>query len=141
MVCRGSHNISRWCKLLPSIALSSCEAEVNAALKGAIEGLNVQRLAATLGDRLSLELKTDASAARGVILRQGVGKVSHLQVKQLWLQENVAARGLTIAMIPKAENCADALTHPWGESGQPFCEMMGLCFIPRTPVHPKIHSG
>ena len=99
-----------------NVALSSCEAELTAALKGVIEGLNVQRLASTLGDEVSLELKTDASAARGVILRQGVGKVRHLQVKQLWLQENVAAGELSIVKIPRADNCADALTYPWGVS-------------------------
>ena len=126
MVCRGSHTISWWCKLQSNIALSSSEAELNAALKGAIEGLNVQRLAATLGDNLSLELKTDASAARGVILKQGVGKVRHLQVKQLWLQENVAAGELVIVKIPRVENCADALTHPWGASDLPLGEMMGI---------------
>ena len=133
MVCRGHHTISWWCKLQSNIALSSCEAELNAALKGAVEGLNAQRLAATLGDDLPLELRTDASAARGVILRQGVGKVRHLQVKQLWLQENVAAGELTIVKIPRAENYADALTHPWGTNDLPFWEAMGICFIPRNP--------
>ena len=104
-----------------------------------MEGLNVQRLAAALGDHLTLELKTDASAARGVILRQGVGKVIHLQVKQLWLEENVAAGELTIVKIPRIENCADALTHPWGASDLPFWEVMGICFIPRKPVYPESH--
>ena len=130
VVCRGKHTISWWCKLQSNIALSSCEAELNAALKGAVEGLNVQRLAASLGDSLPLELRTDASAARGVILRQGVGKVRHLQVKQLWLQENVAAGELTIAKIPRADNCADALTHPWGANDLPFWASMGIYFIP-----------
>ena len=139
VVCRGSHTISWWCKVQSNIALSSCEAELNAALKGAIEGLNVQRLAAALGDKSSLGLKTDASAARGVILRQGVGKVRHLQVNQLWLQENVAAGELSIVKIPRVENCADALTHPWGASDLHFLKMMGICFIPRTPVHPESH--
>ena len=134
VVCRGKHTISWWCKLQSNIALSSCEAELNAALKGAVEGLNVQRLAASLGDMLPLELRTDASAARGVILRQGVGKVRHLQVKQLWLQENVAAGELTIVKIPRANNCADALTHPWGANDLPFWEAMGICFIPRHPA-------
>ena len=132
MVCRGSHTISWWCKLQSNIALSSCEAELNAALKGAVEGLNVQRLAASLGDELPLELRTDASAARGMILRQGVGKVRHLQVKQLWLQENVAAGELTIVNIPRAENCADALTHPWSANDLPCWAAMGICFLPSS---------
>ena len=136
VVCRGQHTISWWCKLQSNIALSSCEAELNAALKGAVEGLNVQRLAESLGDELPLELRTDASAARGVLLRQGVGKVRHLQVKQLWLQENVAAGELIIVKIPRAENCADALTHPWGANDLPFWAAMGICFIPHNQAIP-----
>ena len=41
VVCRGSHTISWWCNPQSNIALSSCEAELNASLKGAVEGLNV----------------------------------------------------------------------------------------------------
>ena len=136
-MCRGSHTISWWCKLQSNIALTSCEAELNASLRGAVEGLNVQRLAAALGDELPLILKTDASAARGVLMRQGVGKVRHLQVKQLWLQENVAAGELTIAKIPRVENYADALTHPWSAHDLSFWEAMGICFIPRKQVNPE----
>lgn len=83
------------------MALSSCEAEHNSSLKGAIEGLNAQRLANDVGDNPRLELRTDASAARGVIIRQGVGKIRHLNIKQLWLQETVAAGELVITNIPK----------------------------------------
>merc|ERR1712127_380393 len=136
VVCRGQHTISWWCKLQSNIALSSCEAELNAALKGTVEGLNVQRLAESLGDELPLELRTDASAARGVILRQNVGKVWHLQVKQLWLQENVAAGELTIVKIPRAQNCSDALTHPWSANDLPFWAAMGICFLPRSQADP-----
>ena len=85
--------------------MSSCEAELNSTLKGATEGLNVQRLANAFKDWPSLELRTDASAARGVILRQGVGKVRHLHVKQLWIQDAVAAGELIVVKIPRAQNC------------------------------------
>mgnify|MGYP000446280345 FL=1 len=34
VACRGSHTISWWCKLQSNIALSSCEAELNASLNG-----------------------------------------------------------------------------------------------------------
>jgi hypothetical protein len=76
VVRHGEHTISWWCKLQTGVALSSCEAELNSTLKGAIEGLNIQRLANAFNDWPSLELRTDASAARGVIMRQGVGKGS-----------------------------------------------------------------
>ena len=93
------------------VAQSSCEAELNSTLKGAIEGLNVQRLANAFGDWPNLELRTDASAARGVIMRQGVGKVRHLHVKQLWIQDAVAAGELKVVKVPRLENvfrCADS---------------------------------
>ena len=86
VVRHGKHTISWWCKLQTGVALSSCEAELNSTLKGAIEGLNIQQPANAFNDWPNLELTTDASAARGVIMRQGVGKVRHLHVKQLWIQ-------------------------------------------------------
>ena len=131
VVLNGTHTVTWWCKLQARIALSSCEAELNASLKGAIEGLNVQRLANDFGDSPSLELKTDASAARGVIMRQGVGKIRHLHVKQVWLQETVAAGELGITKIPRCENWSDALTHPWTSADIPFWNAMGLYFIPQ----------
>ena len=113
VVRHGEHTISWWCKLQSGVALSSCEAELNSTLKGAIEGLNVQRLANAFNDWPSLELRTDASASRGVIMRQGVGKVRHLHVKQMWIQEAVAAGELVVVRVPLAESCADSLTHAW----------------------------
>ena len=85
----GWHTIDWWCKLQSTIALSSCEAELNALLKGAKVGLCVQGIAQDFGDNPNLELRTDASAARGVLMRQGVGKIRHLHIKQLWLQEKI----------------------------------------------------
>ena len=129
----GTHSIIWWCNLQARIALSSCEAELNASFKGAIGALNAQRLADVCGDNPSLQLRTDASAARGVIMRQGVGKIRHLHVKQLWLQETVAAGELTITKIPRCDNWSDALTHPWASADLPFWNAMGLYFIPLTP--------
>ena len=71
----GMHTISWWCKLQTTIALSWCEAELNASTMGASEGLNAQGIAQYVGDDPNLEFKTDASAARGVIMRQSVGKI------------------------------------------------------------------
>ena len=126
----GCHTISWWCKLQSTIALSSCEAELNATLKGATEGLCAQGIAQDFGDDPNLELRTDASAARGVILRQGVGKIRHLHIKQLWLQEKAARGEVLITKIPRSANWSDALTHPWTAADIPFWNAMGLRFIP-----------
>ena len=126
----GMHTISWWCKLQSTIALSSCEAELNASLKGAKEGLCAQGIAQYFGDDPNLELKTDASAARGVIMRQGVGQIRHLHIKQLWLQEKVLRGDLIVSKIPRSENWSDALTHPWTAADIPFWNAMRLRFIP-----------
>ncbi len=51
-----TETVTWWCKLQARIALSSCEAELNPSLKGAIEGPDAQRLANDFGDDPSLEL-------------------------------------------------------------------------------------
>ena len=67
-------------------------------------------------------------------MKRGVGKIRHLHVKHLWLQETVAAGELVITNIPRSENSSDALTHPWTSADLPFWSAMGLSFIPLTPI-------
>ncbi len=57
-----------------------------------------------------LTLKTDASAAKGVAMMRGVGKVRQLEVSQLWLQEKVARKEVKVVKVKGTENLADAGT-------------------------------
>ena len=143
VVSNRTHTITWWCKLLARIALSSCEAELNASLKGVIEGLNAQRLASDFGDNPSLELRTDVSAARGVIMRQGACKIRHMHVKQFWVHETGAAGELVITKIPRCVNWSDAFTYPWASADLPFWNATGWYFIPITSyaqmhAYPKV---
>ena len=63
-----------------------------------------------------LMIKTDASAVRGVVQRQGAGKVKHLEVRQLWIQEREANGQLQVVKVPRAVNWSDLMTHHWSES-------------------------
>ena len=65
---------------------------------------------------LPLRLLTDSSAARGIIQRQGCGKVKHLDVKTLWIQERESIGDLTVVKVPRLENCSDLLTHHCSEA-------------------------
>ena len=60
---------------------------------------------------LPLQLLTNASAARGIVQRQGCGKVKHLDVKTLWIQERESNGDLSIVKIPRLQNMSDLLTH------------------------------
>ena len=57
-----------------------------------------------------IEVKTDASAAIGIASRIGLGKIRHIEVSQLWLQEKVQHGKVIITKVDTNCNLADALT-------------------------------
>ena len=84
--------MSHWSSSQSNVALSSAEAELNATVKGLSELIGLYHLIEeTQKVTVSLILRTDASACKGMLLRHGTGKVKHLSVKQLWAQECVRA--------------------------------------------------
>ena len=108
----GNHLIKSWSVNQSVIALSSGEAEYYALVKSATIAFGVQSLCADLGVIYidPIELKSDASAAIGICNRIGLGKVRHIEVNQLWLQEKVAQKKMAIIKVGTLENLADALT-------------------------------
>ena len=70
-------------------------------------------MAEELGSAHTAKILGDASAAQGINGRTGAGKVKHLSVRQLWLQERLAAGDLSQAKVPRAVNISDCLTHHW----------------------------
>ena len=88
-------------------ALSSAEAEYYAALKRASMALGFRSMAADLGENIKVIFRTDSSAALGIIGRQGLGKVRHLETGYLWLQDIVSQRRLAIRKVKGTENPAD----------------------------------
>ena len=104
--------LAHWSKTQSNIALSSGEAELNAAVKGMSETIGLYHLISeTWGITPKVELCVDASACKGMVLRHGSGKVKHLSVKQLWVQEAVRVFGVQVARVPRVDNPADILTH------------------------------
>ena len=56
------------------------------------EVLGIVRLCRDMGMELGGEIYADSSAALGISNRTGTGKVRHLRVKALWVQEVYAWR-------------------------------------------------
>ena len=44
-------------------------------------------MAAGLGKEMEIEIFVDSSAALGVVVRKGCGKLRHVRVGQLWIQQ------------------------------------------------------
>ena len=108
----GGSVVKSWSKSQPTIALSSGEAEYVSMVKGAVEGLGMQSLARDLGWEKNIVLWVDSAAAKSIASRKGVGRVRHLEVRHLWLQELVRYGKLVIEKVPGQQNPADILTKP-----------------------------
>ena len=86
----GSHAVKSWSTTQQVIALSSGEAEYYSMVRGGSMGLGINAIAEDMGVSLRvIVVKTDASAAKGIASRRGLGKVRHIDVSQLWLQDRV----------------------------------------------------
>ena len=107
---RGSHLLKHWSGTQKAVTLSSAEAELGGIVKGVGEGFGLQSLSRDLGLDLSLELHADSSAAVGICQRSGIGRVRHLAVGQLWVQERLRAGDFKLFKICGAYNPADLLT-------------------------------
>ena len=112
----GGHLIKGWSITQAVIALSSGEAEYYGIVKGSSVGLGIRSVLADLGCRVRLGVNTDSSAAKGMATRKGLGKVRHVEVNQLWVQEKVASGDVELKKVEGVNNLADALTkHVDGE--------------------------
>ena len=107
---RGAHLLKHWSVTQKVVTLSSGEAELAGVVRGASEGCGLQSLAADLGVALSFGIHADSSAAIGICRRTGIGRVRHLAVSQLWVQERLRAGGFTLHKVPGDSNPADILT-------------------------------
>ena len=106
----GNHLIKLWCSTQAVVSLSSGEAEYYGIVKGASIGLGIRSMIGDLGINMTIQVNTDASAARGIACRRGLGKVRHIEVNQLWVQDRVANGDIEIVKINGKENIADILT-------------------------------
>ena len=113
----GSHMLKSWSRTQSVVALSSGEAEYYGLVKGASTGLGMLSMYADFGLQLNLELKCDASAACGIARRKGLGKIRHIEVCQLWLQDFVAQKKIQFIKVPGSSNLSDHLTKYLNQEG------------------------
>ena len=124
----GTHMVKSWSTTQTVVAMSSGEAEYYGAVKGACEGIGIAGLIWDLtGKHVKLEVNTDSSAARGIAMRRGVGKVRHLEVRTLWLQDQVDRGIVMINKVCGQNNPADVCTkYLDGRRLQEFLEQLPL---------------
>jgi len=99
------------------VALSSGEAEYYGLCKGASTAMGMRSVSADLGIDLSIRVKTDSTAAKGIASRMGLGKVRHVEVAQLLAQEKVRNGEITVDKVDGKANLADALAKHVNKDG------------------------
>ena len=142
-MCHGSHVIRSWSTNQAVIALSSGEAEYYALVKGASTGIGLTSLLQDLGiGGRKIRLMTDSSAAVGICNRLGTGKVRHIEVNQLWIQEKVAHGLISVHKVDGKTNRADALTKPVSaEELRAHTDMLGIQIrSDRHPLAPELEK-
>ena len=98
-------------------------------VKGAAEGLGVQALAQDLGLTISLSVHADSSAAIGICRRSGIGRVRHLAVGQLWIQEHLRWGSFSLHKVRGDWNPADMLTKHLARAG--IDKLLGVSGVAR----------
>jgi hypothetical protein len=88
-------------------ALSSGEAEYYGGVSCAAEGLHMQSVLGFLGMPTRIRLRLDSSAAKAVCQRTGVGRIRHLEVRTLWLQQKVKEKRIAVCKQDGDTNVAD----------------------------------
>ena len=61
-------------------------------------------------DHIVIDLHADSPAAIGIYRRSGIGKVRHVAIAQLWVQEKLRNKELNLFKVLGTENPADLLT-------------------------------
>ena len=106
----GQHCVKTWSSTQAIISLSSGEAEYYGIVKAASVGLGVKAMLTDMGITPTLEVLTDASAAKGIASRTGLGKTRHIEVHYLWVQERIANKDMNLSKVWGHDNPADLLT-------------------------------
>ena len=85
----GSHVLKTWSKTQTVIAKSSAESELYAIVRAPTEALGLLTCFKDVGTAVvDSRVHVDASAAKGIVEREGLGKVRHIEVDLLCGHKN-----------------------------------------------------
>ena len=106
----GDCCVKHWSKTQTTIALSSGEAELSGIAAGTAQALGIQSLMSDMGWIVKVVIHSDATAAIGIARRKGLGKIRHLDVSDLWIQDMIRSKRVDLVKVLGTENMADVLT-------------------------------
>ena len=108
----GQHCLRTCSSTQGAVALSSAEAEFYALIDAVLRAKWAQSVLSELGVPVSpvAEALTDSSAAKSFVCKRGLGRMRHLELRDLWPQREVGDGKVVIRKIAGERNPADAMT-------------------------------
>ena len=106
----GEHLIKSWSTTQAGIALSSAEAELVAMTKAIAETMGIGNMVKDLGHDMKGVVYADSSAALAIADRKGSGKLRHINIRLLWIQEQRRKEVIETRKVKGEINPADLLT-------------------------------
>ena len=101
------------CRAQATIALSSCEAELYAANTTMVESIYLfQLIQFLMNDEAAVRqrLFLDSTSAKFVVQRSGIGRLKHVSIKHMFLQQLLRQKVFSIHKVPTRINPADLNT-------------------------------
>ena len=106
----GGHFIKGWARTQNNVTLSSAEAELIALVKCSAELLGVRSMLRDYGAESGGVVYADSSAALAIAKRKGAGKLRHINISCLWIQERLEEKQLELRKVLGTNNPADMMT-------------------------------
>ena len=143
VIMHGSHFIKSWSKTQTVVALSSAESELYALVKASAETLGMTSIFRDYGMNMKNVVLSDASAALGIVQRQGLGKIRHLDTSYLFVQDLNAEKKMRYEKVDGADNVADKLTKGLSRDLmiKHTSRINGVFMEGRADVNPKLMQG
>lgn len=107
----GGHFIKGWVRTPNHVTLSSAEAELVALVKCSTELSGARSLLKDFGVDSGGVVYADSSAALAIAKRKGAGKLRHININCLWIQEKQDTKQLELREVLGTENPADMMTN------------------------------
>ena len=106
----GDHDVKSWAAKQNASALSNGEAEFYSVVTGMTTAMGVQAVLTDFGAKMHIRVFTDATAAKSLCSRKGLGKVRHIATSERWVREKIHQETVECTKLKGTSTTADMLT-------------------------------
>ena len=106
----GSHFLKGWARIQNHVTTSSAVAELVALVKCSAELFGARSMMRDFGIEKSCVVYADSSAALAIAKRKGAGKLRHINIANLWVQEKEDRGDIGYEKVLGSDNPADLMT-------------------------------